>query len=66
MVGFKYMGKISTIKGFRWFYLGDCADTQDAWKKAEWMAVKRLGGSRSQVKEVMPKIEWIKNVRPTK
>lgn len=60
-----YMAKISTEFGIHWFCIGEAKNDIDAMKKAMEYTMVKLHGSGSQVKEVMPKLQWIREVRPT-
>lgn len=59
----KYMAKISTVQGIKWFYIGDCKNYQDAMTKAKAFTKDKLHGSASQVRIVMPKHRWLDELR---
>ena len=54
-----YMARIATEEGVHWFNIGVCNDDSMAMKVARWKAVHEMNGVVSQVKKVIPKIEWI-------
>lgn len=55
------MAKIATFEGLHWFFIGWCRNEEKAWNKAKKYACVNLRGAETQVKQVVTKIEWIRN-----
>lgn len=54
-----YMAKIATERGINWYCIGECDGDEDALSYAKIYTKAVLGGVASQVKEIMPKHNWI-------
>ncbi len=57
------MAKITTFEGQHWFFLGCCADANEALQKAQRYACVNLKGTESQVKKVVTKNEWLRKTK---
>lgn len=55
------MAKIATFEGLHWFFLGWFRTEEKAWKQAKKYACVNLRGAETQVKQVVTKVDWIKN-----
>lgn len=57
-----HMAKITTMNGVDWWNIG-CCDEEKAYCHACDFVKERFNGVPSQVKEVIPKIEWIEKYK---
>lgn len=57
-----HMAKIATVNGIDWWNIG-CCEEDEAFDFACDFVKRRFNGLPSQIKEVMPKIEWIETYK---